>query len=122
MSTRCNIHFINSYEDANVYRHSDGYPDGKHGVPETLKRFFQKVQKECADTMYGTRFDDPSYLAAKFIVYQADIYRSKNKSKLDFGSLGIMKKNAPDAAYIYKVNCDLLDPKTGFPTVTWNKT
>lgn len=47
MSTRCNIIFTEaedprkwkSADHVILYRHSDGYPDGKHGVLEFLARF-----------------------------------------------------------------------------------
>lgn len=101
MSTRCNIHF--TYGDdvcANVYRHSDGYPDGKHGVPADLEKFFKAVEKETTDH----RFDDPEYLAAKFIVWQAGEY-SGEPGSLDFISLGVCTEDHGDVAYIYTVDC-----------------
>ena len=61
MSTRCNIHLPNEDEvEANIYRHYDGYPDA---VLPDLARFFEQVRADTQDT----RFNDPSYLAAKFL-------------------------------------------------------
>jgi hypothetical protein len=66
MSTRCTIHFeyAPGQTDAIVYRHGDGYPDA---VLPDLEKFFAAVEEQTKDT----RFGDPSYLAAKFIVWQA---------------------------------------------------
>ena len=38
MSTRCNIIVKDKFKAIQLYRHSDGYPDSKHGVVETLKK------------------------------------------------------------------------------------
>lgn len=37
MSTRCNVIVEDRYDRIQLYRHSDGYPEGPHGVVETLK-------------------------------------------------------------------------------------
>jgi len=102
MSTRCNIHFAYSPDEppeANIYRHCDGYPDG---VLPDLNEFFADVEKQTADT----RFNDPSYLAAKFVVWQAAKFaRYGSGNPLDFISLGIMSADAGDGAYVYTVIC-----------------
>ena len=133
MSTRCNIHFKNSYTDVNIYRHSDGYPDGKSGVISDLHTFFNEVRRQCKGSIYGTRFDDPSYLAAKFIVWQAgengeyaqdyslttaQQEASAKANPLNFGSLGVADKDASDGEYVYVVDCDTMDADK-FPTVTF---
>jgi len=120
MSTRCNIHFGDRRDgvfvtEANVYRHSDGYPDSQHGVPASLERFFAAVKEQTSDT----RFNDPSYLAAKFVVWQAGEYASNGKP-LDFLSVGIMARDAGDAAYIYEVDSNKLDAN-GNPTVIYRE-
>lgn len=110
MSTRCNIHFTFRRKDeevvvANIYRHSDGYPEK---VLPDLDRFFAEVEKQTKDT----RFGDPSYLAAKFVVWQAGEYAKawhfdgEEIQPLDFLSLGIMSRDAGDAEYIYTVSCN----------------
>lgn len=71
MSTRSTTHF--SYGDesfAIVYRHPDGYPEG-HGTD--LYKFLNDVKKQTEDT----RFNDPSYLAAKLVVWLADQFAQK---------------------------------------------
>lgn len=114
MSTRANIHFKGSFELANVYIHSDGYPDGEHGIPARLKTFFAKVAAQTGDT----RFNDPSMLAARFVVDQSHLYTQDKSKPLDFLSVRVMTKDAGDAAYIYTVNCDKYDAK-GCPVVTY---
>ena len=51
MSTRCQI--IVKGSDVVVYRHSDGYPDGKHGVVAALKKIVMPFLKHRGlDTCY----------------------------------------------------------------------
>lgn len=116
MSTRCNIHF--NYADgtiaANVYRHSNGYPDG---VLPDLERFFADVEAQTSDT----RFNDASYLAAKFVVWQAAEYANWRTSKpgevkpLNFLSVGVVMRDAGDGEYVYEVT---ESRDGGRPTVT----
>ena len=97
MSTRCNIHFAYSTDEppeANIYRHSDGYPEGEE--------FFTEVEAQTTDT----RFNDPSYLAAKFVVWQAGQFAKHGSGQpLDFLSLGVTNKDAGDGEYVYTVIC-----------------
>ena len=102
MSTRCNIHFVDKYgEDANVYRHCDGYPsaDGEGILPD-LDQFFADVEAATSDT----RFGDASYLAAKFVVWLAARYANGGNPLAEIG-FGITAGDAADAAYIYRVEC-----------------
>lgn len=122
MSTRCNIHFTYAGRDeveANVYRHSDGYPDG---VLPDLEKFFEAVEAQTSDT----RFNDPTYLAAKFVVWQAGEYarmgaynyltgKTGEVKPLDFLSVGVMTRDAGDGEYIYTVECG---PHPSRPKVT----
>jgi hypothetical protein len=140
MSTRCTIHFgTEAYGDeAIIYRHSDGYPESEHGVPATLQRFFEAVEAQCPN---DTRYNDGSYLAAKFLVYQANKYsrRSSNayvtsthlggavydESKvrmLDFLSVAPVLEDPGDIEYRYTVHCDQRDDsEAGRPVVTWEE-
>jgi hypothetical protein len=100
MSTRSNIHFTDKGSDyvaANIYRHSDGYPEN---VLPDLDKFFADVAAQTTDT----RFSDPEYLAAKFVVWQA-LRESGSDRPLGFLGVGIMTQDAGDAAYIYTVAC-----------------
>ena len=92
-----------------IYRHGDGYPEGA-GVD--LKRFF----KECA-TLPDTRFNDPPYLAAKYVVWLANEFnwtydfkgekmeRIRPASRLEFLSVGICMEDPGDIEYRYTVSC-----------------
>ncbi len=135
MSTRCVINFTDGKRiDAKVYRHSDGYPDGPNGVPADLKHFFADVVKQTKDT----RFDDPSYLAAKYVVWQADQNRQmedkyhaslqkagdprfeqqhESTSMLDFLGVGIVLEDPGDIEYRYFVDCSTAKP----PKVRWEE-
>jgi hypothetical protein len=121
MSTRCNIHFAdaNGRVEANIYRHSDGYPEG---VLPDLEEFFTAVEAQTSDT----RYSDPSYLAAKFVVWQAGEYaklaaynfmtgEQGEVKPLDFLSVGIMNTDAGDGEYVYTLTCKG-DQR---PEVTW---
>ena len=97
MSTRATVHFQEAGEtQAIVYRHSDGYPKGL-GVD--LKAFLDEVKANLTDT----RFDNASYLAAKFVVWQAKRYAEDHY--LNFLSLGIVLQDPGDIEYRYLVEC-----------------
>jgi hypothetical protein len=122
MSTRCVINFTYGPSTAKVYRGSDGYPDGKHGMIAELARFFKAVEKATRDR----RFNDPSYLAAKFIVWQAhrravtwDIMANKYRRnhRLDFIGVGVVDEDPGDIEYVYFVDCQNHD-QAGRPVVT----
>jgi len=98
MSTRGTVHFCyGGKTQAIVYRHSDCYPDG---LGEDLKTFLKEVQDNVADT----RFSDPNYLAAKFVVWQAGQYAHQHP--LNFLSIGIMLEDPGDIEYRYKILCE----------------
>lgn len=126
MSTRAAIHFEDSTGrlEAIIYRHSDGYPSG---LGQDLTDFVAKV-KELRDT----RLTDPSYLAAKWVVF--DVLRQQGEMQrfqqsqyasegfvpsgasghpLDFLSIGIVRSDPGDIEYRYHVRCD------GQPTITY---
>ena len=114
MSTRCNTHFTQyGATEANVYVHSDGYPDGEHGIPQRFGRFCRDLEEQTTDTRYG----DPAFLAAKFLVWVAGQYANDPRKPLEFLSVGIMTKDAGDAAYVYTVDCTSQQR----PPVTWTE-
>jgi hypothetical protein len=127
MSTRCTIHFHWGNEkepDAIIYRHCDGYPDGENGVLADLFKFFSDVEEQTKDT----RFGDPSYLAAKFVVWQAhqnatrlnwDTGEYEPAPMLDFISLGVVQRDPADIAYRYHVQCGGMGECK--PVVEWEK-
>lgn len=130
MSTRCLIHFCRGKDtdgswnvSATIYRHNDGYPEG---VKPDLKQFFIDVDAQTDDR----RFGDASYLAAKFVVWQANenneietkyLQAGAKNGRLNFISLGIVPTNiAPKdigAEYEYYVDCSKKDAQ-GRPKVT----
>jgi hypothetical protein len=108
----CTINFTyGETVEAKVYRHSDDHPDGEHGVLRDLEQFFAAVEEQTQDTA----FNDASYLAAKFVVWQA----AKNAGTtavgtppvvswsrpLAFTGVGILQQDRADIAYRYFVDC-----------------
>jgi hypothetical protein len=115
MSTSAIIQFTdNDGDEAYIYRHSDGYPDSDDGVLADLQKFFRAVKEQTSDT----RFNQPSYLAAKFVVWQAG--QNSVPGSLAFLSVGIVSKETGWGEYIYTVNCAKMD-KNKFPTVTYKE-
>ena len=132
MGTRCNIHFnAGKTVCANIYRHYDGYPGNvkngvatEGGVLADLLEFYAELLANVNDR----RCTDPTYLAAKFVVWQAKqnartytgMVDGKAKYEdnhfLDFLSLGICMEDAGDAEFIYELDCEKLDTK-GCPAV-----
>jgi hypothetical protein len=131
MSTRATIHFTypgRKTPVAIVYRHSDGYPDG---LGKHLETFVAEIRGNVPDN----RFDDPSYLAAKWVVWDVmrgraqmlEMYRSmtkdspslygpraaewESKHACDFLGVGILSRDPDDIEYRYTVVCD------GIPTI-----
>lgn len=114
MSTRSVTSFCHKNRVvANIYRHYDGFPSTA-GVD--IKNFLQQVAVEVNDT----RFTDPSYLAAKYVVFLADLFHdggvNNNLSKFNFLSVGIVQDIPGDVEYLYKVDCSNIDAN-GFPVI-----
>lgn len=101
---------------AMIYQHSDGYPDGEHGVLVLLQTFFRAVEKDTRDT----RFEDPEYLAAKFLVWATQAQRAREvewrktwpasmrdapDGPLNFLGHGVSLREHGDIAYCYFVDC-----------------
>ena len=108
MSTRCTIHFNDSnIIHAIIYRHWDGSP--KDVLPDIAK--FLNVCSQLEDT----RLDDPSYLAAKFVVWQAHEYNT-SQNLVDFLGVGICQQDPLNIDYVYTIDCS-----TYPPTITSNK-
>ncbi len=97
---------------AQIYRHWDGYPE------ETGCDLLAFIQ-ECK-TLESPRLNDPSYLAAKYVVWLAGQFRKEydrardtfeepaGKNPLEFLSLGIIQGKPENwgADYFYVVPCD----------------
>ena len=121
MSTRGNIQFThNGHVYANIYRHCDSYPDGEHGVPAFLDKFFQAVEYQCDG---DNRFGDPGYLAARFVVFQAAFTCRTPDRPLNFLGVGVTggaDGDHGDIAWIYTVECGTA--RAGMrPVVTWKE-
>lgn len=102
MSTRAQISFNSGGQrSALIYRHSDGYPEG---LGQDLLTFFKEVAGQTSDT----RFTDPEYLAAKWVVFD-----STSGGTLNFLGVGICVDLHDDIDYLYNVDCD-----GGHPTPT----
>ena len=94
MATRANVHF-NSKDfgtEANIYHHLDGDPDS---MLKEFEDFFTELEKATNDT----RYNDASYLSAKYVVFLME-------GKIDNIGVGIMNQDAGDIEYCYTVNCD----------------
>jgi hypothetical protein len=114
MSTNAVIHFCAESKTeirASIYRHWDGYPDTESGVLADFARFCDAVEHDTSDHRYG----DPSYLAAKFVVWMAlkesnstRFVRGKAKGHperpLDFLGVGIIPSTWTQE-YAYYVLC-----------------
>lgn len=106
MSTRATIHFLNEGSDqpqAIVYRHSDGY---REGLGKDLVKFCDDLRANLDDT----RFNDPSYLAARWIVwdahnYQTAVRQGNDPHRCDFLGIGVVQNDPPDIEFRYKVFC-----------------
>lgn len=124
MSTKATIHFHfkdNERSEAIIYRHWRGDPET---VLSDLERFFADVKEQTLDT----RFDDPSYLAAKYVVWQAhenarryDGEKHVPTTMLDFSSVGVCTQDPVDIAYRYHVRCDSNRLPEATPEVTWEE-
>jgi len=77
MSTRCHIIIEDPrYGDRTIlYRHSDGYPEGEHGVLASLAPFVARFMKH--------RGWDPEYLAAQIICDQINTTRNYRRKLLE---------------------------------------
>lgn len=100
MSTRSNIVFCNDegVEFARLYKHWDGYTSN---VLPLLERFFDAVLE---DASADTRFGDPVYLSARFVVFHADETRG---GSLNFTGIGVVPggESWGGPTYEYRVLC-----------------
>ena len=116
MSTRAQFSFeVDGERNALIYKHCDGYPDSEHGALAVLKRFFEQVEKECKGDL---RYDDPVYLAAKFVIYL--VKYEGGHDNLNFLGVGISMKEHGDIEYLYHIDCSDFD-ENHRPIITYNK-
>jgi len=113
MSTPCTVTF--GPDGGRIYKHWDGYPEE---MLPLFERFFDTVEAETGDT----RFSDAPYLAAKFVVFLANEYRHENAAQMDFLSVGVIPSEGDFGAdFSYRVECDMLDSKTGRPNIRYSQ-
>jgi hypothetical protein len=102
---RATIHFCHGKEtEAIVYSHFDG-----DSLDEDLKEFFADVEKQAPK---DTRFDDPTYLAARFVVWKAANHVASSKKHgygsgnlVDFTGIGIYMTDPSDLSCSWTVDC-----------------
>lgn len=124
MSTRSTTHFRETLDGpttAIVYRHHDGYPTG---AGADLLKFIEQVKEQTSRegaSYYGTRFNDPSYLAAKYLVFLVtEGYQFDKEYPLDFGGVGIMNDDPGDIEYRYIVVAGT-EPTLYVQKIGWNE-
>lgn len=98
MGSRAEVRFMyGTSVEAAVYVHWDGYPEG---IASLFDRFYAAVEAETNDHRYG----DPSYLAAKFVVFVAREGSSSGpQGNLNFLGVGIVQPGKSDFTYAYEV-------------------
>ena len=109
MSTRCNIAFTHGSDKhkdkvALLYRHCDGYPEG---TGDEFAEFFADVMAAAPE---DTRFGDPQYLSARYVVWLTAKYAAASKEHaLAQTGIGVALAYAPDGEYLYVVSCENRD-------------
>ncbi len=113
---------------AHIYDHWAA--DNKKDAQDVMEAFFAEVEKQCSDT----RFSDPSYLAAKFLVWRAHGYAATEQKyskepdtakPLNFLSLGIVREELaiwPECVVRCICTNDGKRPTLAFPPrATWEQ-
>lgn len=132
MGTASLTHFIDGdlgSPVATIYRHWDGYPEE---AGKDIYRFLAEVEAQTTDT----RFSDPSYLAAKYVVFLAGIFAESeatewvgderivnraNVKPLKFLSVGIVPGECDyGQEFVYTVDCSARDD-SGRPAVSGHR-
>ena len=110
MSTRCQIRFEEEWEYdgkmhkqiAQIYRHSDGYPDGHSGVIADMIKFIEWYGNEPMP-----RTGDITYACADFIYFMKnsikDEYKKEGWDKLGYGVENPSDGIHGDEEYLYVV-------------------
>lgn len=117
MSTRCTLTVHGDGEAFSVYRHSDGYPDGEHGVLNTLK----------AALSYAwplPRFEADDFAAAIVAAWKRPGYRPSSSSP-DYiaqgGNIRLMtgdKDSVGDSEFHYDLRYDAKHRAVAVTTMT----
>jgi hypothetical protein len=129
MSTHATFRFVDSDGTcyATIYRHSDGYLEcgGRD-----IFRFFDAVREQTGDT----RFSDPAYLSAKYVVFLASQFANHYEwndagefvaipnQPLDFLSVGIIPEGQDHGEeYRYTIHASGDWGSDGHPEVTYQQ-
>ncbi len=97
--TRTIVQFTSENKvEAQIYVHNGGEPTS---MASLLSEFFS-----AASLVYDRRFDDPTYLAAKFVVWFATEKSHCGGSPLNFVGIGVYMTIPEDVRYVYKLDCD----------------
>ena len=98
MGSRAEVRFMwGETVEAAIYIHWDGYPEGVFAL---FDRFYKAVEAETTDH----RYNDPSYLAAKFVVFVAREGASDGpQGNLNFLGVGIVQPGKSDFTWAYEV-------------------
>lgn len=103
MGSRLNVVFHEGNEadpTCTIYGHNAG--SNPVDAAETLNSFFSALESQTGDR----RYDDPGYLAAKFVVYLAGKTVSSKDKPLDFLSVGCYKTPSDvDASCVAFLHC-----------------
>lgn len=84
MGARLVTTFCDEDGDAVAHVYDHWAADNEACAEKKLQAFFDAVQEQCPDT----RFTDPSYLAAKFVVWRAGIYAVSETYRYDDANKG----------------------------------
>jgi len=82
-----------------VFRHTDGYPSE---AGADILRFFTAIEEQSDG---DTRFDDSSMLAARYVVFLAQMFTSA-ELPLAFMSVRVMQQDSSDIEFRYHVYCE----------------
>jgi hypothetical protein len=109
MATSCTVTFISQNSPAAIiYRHHDGYPES---AGKDILNFLDTCSK-----LPDSRLDDPSYLAAKYVVWLANQFNENPNNPLDFLGVGVCLKNPLYLDYTYEINCSSSPPSVTYFT------
>ncbi len=110
MGTRCTVHFKDAdlSDEAIIYKHSDGEPEGDGGMATLLGRFLDRIKERWP---HDTRFGDPSALAARFV-----FFLFSQGLGYPVAGVGVVLVDPSDIAYTYRLVCEAEDV---LPSISW---
>ena len=118
MATIANVHFCRQTKDhvvSNVQKYFDGAPCT---VMKELEAFFRDVKRRCK---FDHRIWDADSLAAKYIMWIAEMWRDRDADRLDFKCISPVIEDHVDVAYRYFVVCNGAFGSSFEPTVCFEE-